>query len=36
MIKNHYLLFLIIETLNYLYNIKIFIKLNFKNIYYKI
>ena len=36
MIKNHYLLFLIIKTFNYLYDVKIFTKLNFKNIYYKI
>ena len=35
-IKNRYLLFLIIKTLNRLCDIKVFIKLNFKNIYYKI
>ena len=35
-IKNRYLLFLIIKTLNYLYDVKTFTKLNLKNIYYKI
>ena len=35
-IKNRYLLFLIIKTLNRLYDVKIFMKLNLKNIYYKI
>ena len=35
-IKNRYSLFLIIKTLNYLYDVKVFIKLNLKNIYYKI
>ena len=35
-IKNRHLLFLIIKTLNRLYDVKIFIKLNLKNIYYKI
>ena len=35
-IKNRYLLFLIIKTFNHLYDVKIFMKLDFKNIYYKI
>ena len=35
-IKNRYLLFLIIKTLNRLYDVKIFTKLNLKNIYHKI
>ena len=35
-IKNRYLLFLISETLNHLCDSKIFIKLNFKNVYYKL
>ena len=35
-IKNRYSLFLITKTLNYLCDVKIFIKLNLKNIYYKI
>ena len=35
-IKNHYFLFLIFETLNHLYDSKIFIKSNLKNIYYKL
>ena len=35
-IKNRYSLFLIFETLNRLYESKIFIKLNFKNAYYKL
>ena len=35
-IKNRYLLFLIIKTLNRLCGVKVFIKLNLKNIYYKI
>ena len=34
-IKNRYSLFLIFETLNRLYESKIFIKLNFKNVYYR-
>ena len=34
-IKNRYSLFLISETLNRLCELKIFIKLNFKNIYYR-
>ena len=34
-IKNRYLLFLIFETLNRLCELKIFIKLNLKNVYYK-
>ena len=34
-IKNRYSLFLISETLNRLYDSKIFIKLNLKNVYYK-
>ena len=33
-IKNYYPLFLIMKTLNRLYNIKKFIKLNLKNAYY--
>ena len=36
MIKNRYLLFLIIKILNRLYEFKIFINLNLKNVYYKI
>ena len=35
-IKNRYLLFLIIKTLNRLCGVKTFIKLNLKNVYYKI
>ena len=35
-IKNRYLLSLIFETLNRLCESKIFIKLNFKNAYYKL
>ena len=35
-IKNRYSLFLIIKTLNRLCDVKIFTKLNLKNIYYKI
>ena len=35
-IKNRYSLFLIFETLNRLYESKIFIKLNLKNVYYKL
>ena len=35
-IKNRYLLFLIIKILNRLYEFKIFTKLNLKDIYYKI
>ena len=35
-IKNRYLLFLIIKILNRLYEFKIFIDLNLKYIYYKI
>ena len=35
-IKNHYSLFLIFETLNRLCESKIFIKLNLKNVYYKL
>ena len=34
-IKNRYLLSLISETLNRLYESKIFTKLNLKNVYYK-
>ena len=34
-IKNRYFFFLIIERLNRLYDSKIFIKLNFKNVYYR-
>ena len=34
-IKNRYFLSLISETLNHLYESKIFTKLNLKNIYYK-
>ena len=34
MIKNHYFLLLIDETLNQLFSISIFIQLDFKNIYY--
>ena len=34
-IKNRYFLFLIFETLNRLCESKIFIKLNFKNVYYR-
>jgi hypothetical protein len=36
MIKNYYLLSFINEILNHLINIIYYIKLNFKNIYYKI
>ena len=35
-IKNRYSFFLIFETLNRLYELKIFIKLNLKNVYYKL
>ena len=35
-IKNRYFFFLIFETLNRLCESKIFIKLNFKNIYHKL
>ena len=35
-IKNRHLLFLIMKTLNRLYDIKVFTKLNLKNVYYKI
>ena len=35
-IKNRYSLFLIFETLNRLCELKIFIKLNLKNVYYKL
>ena len=35
-IKNRYLLSLIIKTLNRLYGFKMFMKLNLKDIYYKI
>ena len=35
-IKNRYLLSLITKTLNRLYDVKVFIKLNLKNVYYKI
>ena len=35
-IKNRYSLFLIFKTLNRLCELKIFIKLNLKNIYYKL
>ena len=35
-IKNRYFLFLISETLNRLCESKIFIKLNFKNVYYRL
>jgi len=35
-IKNYYSLFLIIETLNRLNESKCFIKLNLKNVYYRI
>ena len=35
-IKNRHSLFLIIKTLNRLCDVKVFIKLNLKNIYYKI
>ena len=35
-IKNRYSLPLITKTLNRLYNVKIFMKLNLKNIYHKI
>ena len=35
-IKNHHFLFLIFETLNRLCESKIFIKLNLKNVYYKL
>ena len=34
-IKNRHLLSLIFETLNRLCELKIFIKLNFKNVYYR-
>ena len=34
--KNRYPFFLIIKTLNRLYDSKIFIKLNFKNVYYRL
>ena len=35
-IKNRYSLFLISETLNRLYESKIFIKLNLKNVYHRL
>ena len=35
-IKNRHFLLLIFKTLNRLYESKIFIKLNFKNVYYKL
>ena len=35
-IKNHHFLFLIFETLNRLCELKIFIKLNFKNVYHRL
>ena len=35
-IKNRHFLFLIFETLNRLCELKIFIKLNFKDVYYKL
>ena len=35
-IKNRHFLFLIFETLNRLYESKIFIKLNLKNVYHKL
>ena len=35
-IKNRYSLFLITKTLNRLYDVKNFIKLNLKNVYHKI
>ena len=35
-VKNRYSLFLIIKTLNRLCDVKVFMKLNLKNIYYKI
>ena len=35
-IKNRYSLFLITKTLNRLYDVKVFIKLNLKNVYHKI
>ena len=35
-IKNRHLLSLIMKTLNRLYDVKVFIKLNLKNIYHKI
>ena len=35
-VKNRYSLSLITKTLNRLYDVKVFIKLNLKNIYYKI
>ena len=35
-IKNRYLLFLIMKRLNRLCDVKVFTKLNLKNIYYKI
>ena len=35
-IKNHYSLFLITKILNRLCEFKYFIKLNFKNVYYRI
>ena len=35
-IKNRHSLFLIFETLNRLYESKIFIKLNFKNVYHRL
>ena len=34
-VKNRFFLSLISETLNRLYDLKIFIKLNFKNVYYR-
>ena len=35
-VKNRYLLSLIIEILNRLYDVKIFLKLNLKDIYYRL
>ena len=35
-IKNRHSLFLIIKILNRLYDVKVFTKLNLKNIYYRI
>ena len=35
-VKNRYSLFLITKTLNRLYDVKVFTKLNLKNIYHKI
>ena len=35
-VKNYYFLLLIIETLNHLYKVIVFIKINLKDIYYQI